>query len=324
MSIPQNRQPSYHLRPNKAVDRLLFIEKISFLEKIGLRLSDYTYYGFGGPYLEEFRILYEFWPDIKMVSIEKRKEIYKRQCFHRPCRRVRLVHERFSSFLAQYDPQDCKSIFWLDYTGLRYEHFDELQLLLGKVADFSVIKITLECNPKEYHTADNEETQRRIERFSEEFEAVLPRSSATPSWNYEDFAFLLQEMIQVAAEKTLQGLARIYQPISSFCYADGAGMFTFMGIVCPSADQSRVQKAFRKKPFAKVDWSRPYKIALPILSTKERLHIQKRLPRRTNAGRTLSKALGYLIDDNAQKSEEVLKQYADFHRYYPYFVKAIP
>ena len=65
-------------------------------------------------------------------------------------------------------------------------------------------------------------------------------------------------------------------------------------------------------------------IDVPTLSTKERLHLQDRLPLNLNAGRVLRRALGYLIDKDVRRTEAKLKQYADFHRYFPYFMKAIP
>jgi len=63
---------------------------------------------------------------------------------------------------------------------------------------------------------------------------------------------------------------------------------------------------------------------VPSLSTKERLYLQRYLPCGRNAGRTLRRALGYLTDENLKQTEIRLQQYADFHRYFPYFIKAIP
>ena len=319
----QVRQPPYHLRPNKAVDRFVFIEALRMLEKFGL-LSDCTYYGFGGPYLEEFRILYESWPKIDMVSIEEIEEIYKRQKFHLPFRGLRLVYDYFASFLAQYDPKDRRSIFWLDNTRLESQAFEDLALLLRKVADLSVIKITLRCEPLDFHDAKPEERQKKVDDFRGRFDTVLPSPSVEPPPTLESLASLLQDMVAVASQKALRGLNRAYQPLSSFCYADGDGMFTFTGIVCSCDDQQRIRRQFRSWAFANLDWSPPRLIHLPHLSTKERLHLQKCLPRRGNQGRVLRRALGYLIENDEEKSEAILKQYADFHRCSPYFMKAIP
>ena len=117
------RHSAYQLRPNKAVDRLFLIEAIRRLDRLA-RLREYTYYGLGGPYLEDFRLLYELYPEIKMVSIEEDADTVKRQEFHLPCAVETLTLEKakFKSYLAHYEPNDKKSIFWLDYTEIGRAH----------------------------------------------------------------------------------------------------------------------------------------------------------------------------------------------------------
>jgi hypothetical protein len=46
----------YHLRQNKAIDRNLFTDLLSRIGRYK-NISDYTYYGFGGPYMEDFKVL---------------------------------------------------------------------------------------------------------------------------------------------------------------------------------------------------------------------------------------------------------------------------
>jgi len=119
------KHPPYHLRPNKAVDRLFFVEAIKRLDRLA-DLKEYTYYGLGGPYLEDFRLLYEMCPEVKkMVSIEENEDTFRRQEFHLPCGILRLEKTKFKSFLAGYEANDENSIFWLDYTGLEYGHFED-------------------------------------------------------------------------------------------------------------------------------------------------------------------------------------------------------
>jgi hypothetical protein len=43
-----------------------------------------------------------------------------------------------------------------------------------------------------------------------------------------------------------------------------------------------------------------------------------------SAGQQLLKVLGYTIDKGKRKTEDKLHQYANFHRYLPHFVKAMP
>ena len=116
----------------------------------------------------------------------------------------------------------------------------------------------------------------------------------------------------------------IFQPISSFYYSDGTPMFTLTGVLCHDEDRPGFRELYADWRFRNLDWGHPKKIDIPILSTKERLHLQEYLPCSDDPGNTLVKALGYQVDDSKRKSAEKMAQYEDFHRYYPYFVKAVP
>ena len=48
------RHPPYHLRTNKAVDRLLLVELLRVLEANG---GPFSYYSLGGPFLEDLRVM---------------------------------------------------------------------------------------------------------------------------------------------------------------------------------------------------------------------------------------------------------------------------
>jgi hypothetical protein len=313
-------QPAYHMRPNKAADRLTLIDAIRLVVKPG-ELSDYTYYSLGGPTLEDFRLIYEFYPEIRMVCVEQNQEIYKRQRFHLPCRfhRLKLEHTSLKSFLAQYEAKDQKSIFWLDYTNLEIGHFDDFMGLLGKVGANSIVKITLSCDPRDYRKPE------QIEDFRKRFENFLPNASDPPPSQMDKLALLMQEMVQIASQNALpSAMPLMFLPLSSFYYSDGAGIFTLTGVVCQRDEEKVLRKAFKNWHFANLNWKEPRQINVPSLSTKERLHLQRYLPCSRNAGRTLRRALGYMTDENLKETENRLQQYADFHRYSPYFIKAIP
>jgi hypothetical protein len=318
------KHPPYHLRPNKAIDRFMLIEAIRCLEKL-YSLSKYTYYSLGGPYLEDFRMLYEYCPEVAMTSIEMDLETYKRQKLHLPCRHLKLMHVPFKSFLAQYESRNRMSIFWLDYVGLSYSAMDDFMELLTKVADGSVIKITLRAQPTDYSDPDAAIEIKKRSEFHSEFEALLPSPACDPPRDLEGFAYLVQEMLQIACQKALPSVCgRVFQPLSSFCYTDGVGIFTLTGIVCPKNKQRKIQSLFASWQFKNLSWRRPTRIDVPVLSTKERLHLQRHLPCLGNAGVRLSNALGYLVDETRRKSLRKMKQYALFHRYYPYFMRAVP
>jgi hypothetical protein len=313
------KQPAYHLRPNKAVDRLTLIEAVKHITNLGLALNEYTYYTLGGPHLEDCRLMYEFYPEVKMVSVEENEDIFKRQDFHMPCGTLEIMQAQFKSFLAEYDPKDRKSIFWLDYTRFEYGNFEDFMVLLGKVIPNSMIKVTMRAEPRDYYN------RKRVQEFQRRFGAVLPRPGTSPPATADDFAFLVQSMLRIAAQKTLSSATPLtFQPISSFRYSDGTSMVSLTGFVCERERQDRVKEAFKGLQFPNFEWGRPRLIDMPILSTKERLHLQRLLPCGPGGGAILRRSLGYLIDDDQESTEMKLQQYADFHRYYPYFMKATP
>lgn len=322
------RHPAYHLRPNKAAERFVFIEAIRRLEHLSKNgLADYTYHGLGGPFLEDFRLLYEFCPDIGMVSIEADNETYKRQSFHRPSSKVQLIKNDMASYIAQYDPDSTKSVFWLDYTGLEYSCFEEIKALLGLVEEMSMIKVSLRCEPTDYDAIGNECLRKsNAEKFRTQFGNVMPQFLSVLPGRLDGFAEFLQKMLRTAVEQALPPTATTltFLPVSSFCYSDTNGMFTLTGVVCDSCKKDKVEQTYADWTFANLDWSPPKLIKVPTLSTKERLHLQRLLPSKSAADTALQEALGYLIDDNAQKNEAALKQYATFHRYSPYVLRGVP
>jgi len=317
--------PAYHLRVNKAADRFSLIEAIRHLGQIE-KLEEYTYVCLGGPYLEDCRSLYEVYPEIEMISIEEDYGTYIRQQFHLPCGTIQLKNLTLSSFIKQTDFDQQKCIFWLDYTRLEHNCFVDFKTLLEKVVEKSMIKITLQAEPKYYWRGHSSRQKERREDFREKFRDFMPDPSANPPKLYQDFAYLLQGMIEISAQQALPPEATNlkFQPISSFYYSDGTGMFSLTGVVCSADNQQEIINAFSDWEFANLNWAKPKFINVPVLSTKERLQLQRYLPCHTSAGQTLHSALGHLVAEDKIKTEAALEQYAAFHRYSPYFIRGIP
>ena len=310
-------QPAYRLRPNKAVDRLLFVEAIQRMADLK-DLTEYTYFGLGGPFLEDFRILNDFFGDLKLVSIEVNEEVIKRQQFHLPCRNIRLRHTSFHTFLGRYTAEGEKSIFWLDYPGLQWPDVSDFMLLLQRVEIWSMAKITLRAQPSDYKC---------FGKFHEQFTRILPGGTDRLPRSPLQFATLILRMLQIAAQRALASYpGRRFQPVSSFFYNDSTPMLTLTGIVCPPDCIGAIRSTYENWAFANLDWNPPTRISVPVLSTIERLTLQSVLPCDDSAGTLLQLALGYKLGgggprDNTQRQ---LQQYAAFQKYYPYYVSAVP
>ena len=304
-------QPPYHLRMNKAIDRLLLIEILDILKTRHKKMSDYTYYGLGGPFLEDCKLIHNRCPEIRIVSIEKDQQIFKRQEFHRFSKNLELRNEDFSDFLLDFS-SNGKEIFWLDYTDRKLERFNEFKSILGKVSENSVVKITIRA----------ERDGQNLAKFKERYPKMLP--PLPPRYNINEgskLVKLLQDMLQLAAQQALPASGEsVFQLLNSSYYKEPTRMLSVTGIVCNRNEVSKIQELFKDWEFVNLKWEDPDKIDVPFLSIKERLHLEKYLPTTRRTGRSLSQALGYKIDKDANHFEK-LKQYEEFYQYYPYFAR---
>ena len=305
------KHPPYHLRVNKAIDRFLLIEILDILKK-HCDISNYTYYGFGGPFLEDCRLIHNRCPEIKTVSIETNQETCKRQEFHRFSKNLDLKLENFTNFLANFSSTG-REIFWLDYTDLKFGYFEDFMSILGKVPEKSIVKMTIRAEPY----------RKKWEEFYREYVQILPASvKKTDIERRIPFIKLLQKMTQIASQQALPASGKsIFQLLDSSYYSDQTHMLSITGIVCNKSDGLEIQQWFKNWHFANLEWDDPRRIDVPILSTKERLHLEKYLPTREKTGRSLSRALGYKIDNSQKEHIEKLKQYEEFYQYYPYFAR---
>lgn len=157
----------YHLRQNKAVERALFLEQ---LHKINLwldgkqleNLSAYRYIGFGGPFLEDFKSIHRELKITKMVSIEYDTDTLKRQEFNKPISCIELLEEPTTStnFIAS-DGFCESSIMWLDYVNTDYQsQFDDLRNSIAKMAEYDILKVTLNSNVANIKVDTTEDLQR--------------------------------------------------------------------------------------------------------------------------------------------------------------------
>jgi hypothetical protein len=321
------KHPPYHLRPNKAVDRFLLIETLQRLRRY-FDFSQCSYIGLGGPFLEDFRLISQHFPEMALVSIEKSEQTHKRQVFHRPSKRVVLQRQDFSSFLSRYSTTGT-DIFWLDYTDLKYSCFGEFMRVLSLIGERGVVKVTLRAepavNPKRLESLfETKEAEKRIEAYAEDFRAqfseVLPADFSAADFRDIKFVELLQKMVRIAAQKALpDATGRAFQIVNSTFYSDQTQMFNLTGVVCATSETNQVRRMFRGWKHSNLDWSAPERIDVPVLSMKERLLLDGHLPCR--GVKRLAQRLGYNIDEGREKSLRQLEQYVDFYRYYPQFAK---
>lgn len=325
------RHPPYQLRTNKAIDRFLLIECASKLLHDGILSHRSSYYGFGGPTLEDLKIVNYFYPNFKITSIEKNEETYKRQLFHRFNNKINIIRENFSNYLnSDFNPSDS-DIIWVDYTDCKKQRIDDFCKILELLNSGSLVKITIRAAPTQDIRAgkglldpklQNLLQESQFANFSQSYDEYIPHGATLDDMMPDKFPILLLAMFQIACEKTLQsGCGKRFAIISSTKYNDQTAMLSLTGIITDERLDKRITKSIKSIPHANQSWERPKIIDVPTLSIKEIHKLESILPQNNPTGKSLLKKLGYYIDSNKNKSLEALKLYSYFHRYYPVFIK---
>ena len=137
--------PAYHLRTNKGVERLLFLDLLRRLEgRLPKPMESYRYVGLGGPYLEDFGMIHGAFGNRRMLSLEKKPHVRSRQLINRPYARINATLDTTEEFVDDYEPGNVPLIVWFDYEWQDWrQQLLESCGLLNKLPPMSIFKITL-------------------------------------------------------------------------------------------------------------------------------------------------------------------------------------
>src|SRR5258706_16377823 len=95
-----NTSPAYHLRTNKAVERLLFLELLRKLDgSLPRRIRLYEYVSLGGPYLEDFALVHAAFKNRHMTSLEVNEHVRTRQVVNLPYSCIDLTIDSTTDFV---------------------------------------------------------------------------------------------------------------------------------------------------------------------------------------------------------------------------------
>lgn len=320
---------AYHLRPNKAVERQLFIELLSRLE-VGLprKFSDYCYYGFGGIYMEDFRLSQRHLGLPRMVSIEEAPNALARQKFNRPANCIRFLKQTSKEFVDGYH-SDEPAIVWLDYTRPQWrEQLLETETLVRALAPYSILKVSFPAQPSALGNpppdAMLDQHSYRLEKLQAIFGELVPNDAKPDDMKTRDFPRLLARIVHMSLENVFGALSeRECSPLAIYKYDDGTPMLTITMLVGRKDAIPRVRRKAKlgSWKFATKGWDDIISINTPDLTLKERIFIEGLLPR-LNAEQ-IQRRLGFFIAEKRTDSIEALDNYVSFHRQLPFFLKVL-
>lgn len=312
----------YHLRQNKAIDRNLFVDLLSRVARFK-NISEYTYVGMGGPYLEDFRHIHAALRIQNMISFEMDANVFARQKFNRPISCIDLLHQSSGEFIANFDFPD-NYIVWLDYTtpSKLGEQLAELETLVSKLPEGSVFKVTLNASASSLGTPnDGSDLQaHRVARAKVVLGSYAPAVISKDNVTGNGYPKLLMRAVEAAAKKGVAGRARaMVQPLAGFSYKDGQTMLTFTGVVLNRVDRDPFVSSTRLRhwDFSSLDWQDPVEISVPEMSFKERLSVESMLPESDSP--TIMTRMGYYLGESAEEAEALLGNFVKYYRKYPWY-----
>lgn len=320
----------YHLRQNKAIERNLFVELLSKVNRFK-PISDYTYIGFGGPFLEDFKLMHSYFGSTKMISLESDLNVYSRQLFNSPLDEECISCRNVSSgnFIDSYSI-DGNAIIWLDYASpkLLGDQVREFSSLITKLRSYDILKITINANPVCLGDPVGSVDKKNGVRFSTlktRLGTLLPSEITKEDMTWQNLPLSLLKVLQKAVSSSIRGRGtEKMQLLSAFVYADSEHqMLTMTAVILPIDDASNFLDitALNNWNLVNLDWHNPERIKVPELTIRERLFIDSRLPSKNEV--QIQSEMNVLLGNSKDGTISLLKDYIKFYRHFPYFSKVV-
>lgn len=316
------RQPFYHLRPNKSIDRNLFVQTLIGLTR-EFPISEYKYTGFGSYLFDDFKILHDTLNISNMISLEKDKIEYERARFNSPYGCIDIKNIESTQYISDLSIQTNEhNIFWLDFVSpsdLGTQLSDYSTLLTYLTSD-DIIRITLNANPDSLGKYDPDRLQefRLAELRKRVPDSYIWPSISTDAVTTKNYPVTLLKILKAATLECLHENPPydpyFLLPLFSTVYADGQQMVTFTGIILDSHEKERrIKNALKTYPHNTFTWDQPSRIEIPALSVREITELNKLLPN-PNAKQQLIENFPFIF---SSKDIQAVESYIAYYKYYP-------
>lgn len=319
-------QPFYHLRPNKYVDRRLFLNAIDRVGQL-FELKNHRYIGFGSYLFDDFKLFHDRLNIDKMISLENNSDNFERAKFNAPYNCITVLNQSSTDFISNGEWDDQNSIIWFDYTSPRQlsQQFGDIASLTNLLLPHDILRVTFNANADALGKIgeNGEEESIGLERRMEKFKGRMGdyvladiKKEDFRKDNYPVFVLRCLRMLISNAFIETKVDKRFFVPMFSTVYQDGEHrMLTFTGVVLDNHDEERkLCSLMEDMPFVNMKWDEPSQIKIPELTVKEMLVINKMLPS-DEAEEQINNELGFVFGN---KIEEI-ESYISFYKYYPSF-----
>lgn len=326
----------YHLKPNKHVERVLFMDTLDrLISRDVLRAGRIGYISMGGKMLEDQRLAYYMLGIEKLWSIESSATIFSRQQFNLPVGFIIPLQETSGYFVNRFDdfaegnPLD-NYIVWLDYerANARASQLTEFSKLLSTMTDGDIAKITINAD---WHTIAQESDQNldynercrlQRDRVTNSLGKYGPSDIDDAELDAKGFVSICQGAIRRVAINATSSYNVYPLLVNSFCYNDGSHtMLTVTLRLCDAAKRSEWELYTNSEVWEYFvdDWDDWIDVSVPDLTLKEKLAIDREIG--SGSVEDIAQKLAFRLEGGDERNYRQVNDYSKHHRRYPSFVK---
>jgi hypothetical protein len=328
----------YHLRPHKAVDRRVFMDLLSRIER-WRPLGEYVYLSMGAYPLEDHKLIHRILGVTRLIAFDKDASVVARQVFNRPIGSCHCIEKTSGGIVTELDQvldqcgfgHPAGVIVWLDYTDPKQlgEQVREFQSLLNRLSAGDVVRVTVNAHPNELIDASDQTPTLAEEKRAKQFQGLRNRiKEFLPSWakaehmTAADLSRVISESFADAALKALPVTGPLtFRPLSVVRYADGVQMLSMTGVVARRADEGEMlaRLGMQTWPFTSDTWSDIHNLVVPDLTLRERLFLEREIVATEPVN--IVEALGFDAAGGISIAD-FIDNYRRYYRFYPTLLTA--
>jgi len=339
MSIPSLLKINYLLRPNKQIERKIFIEIIRSLEhKFNINIENSTYIGMGSIYYYDFLLFHKYLKIRNLISIDDKTQFKERFKFNLPYDYIDFFNLKTTEFLStkfkkmSSDSKIDESIYliWFDYDSklitkienIKRKEFiidpskvDDIRIIINKCSENDIFILTVDVDYRDSFFLTTELRQ----TFIETFEKYLSKKYRNiNNIIIENLANIIQDVIINIIRSEEKYNKFKFKKLFSFEYKDTKKMYTLGGIF----HSKNIKRKMRDINYTNLNEDEIIKIYVPNLTYKEKITLDsmvKNLSELINLDNNdeIYERLGFEID------RDELKNYLEYYKYYPQYYEGI-
>ncbi|HEV2517825.1 MAG TPA: O-methyltransferase [Devosia sp.] len=328
----------YALRQNKFVDRRIYIDLLSRVERY-FTVDDHVYISMGGATLEDHRLAHAELGMNRLLSFDSETWVVARQRFNKPYDYIKVIQSTSTDLISNFSHTLEENGFgaapnvamWLDFTspGEIGQQVREFNQLLDLLQPHDILRITVNASASAIYRPEkvdgraereDEFKPKRLKKLQERLGDYLPTDAAPDDMVDSNLGKVLAQSLEKAAKEAFPASSKLIAvPLSLVRYADGQQMLSATTVILDRGEVDAFLEKTKAKawPFYSATWTDIHLISVPEFTMRERMLIGSKVSGASEGD--ICTELGFLFNNDKGDAEEYIRQYKRYYRFYPHF-----